>query len=88
MIGVGFGLMFLIAFTGSTRIGIGMGGFLISIGVAFLINGLFESSERHLPVPPAGFSHSSTGVRAPFCFRRDTPRHSIPIQLADADKYE
>ena len=53
LIGVGFGLMFLIAFTGSTRIGIGLGGFLISIGSAFLINSLFESSDRHLPVPPA-----------------------------------
>jgi hypothetical protein len=55
LIGIGFGLMVLIIFVeGDVGNGIGVGGFLVIMGVAFLINGLFESREwRQMPPPPA-----------------------------------
>ena len=51
LIGVGFGSMVLIALAaGDPGPAIGVGGFLVIIGLAFLINGLFESRElRQLP---------------------------------------
>ena len=53
ILSIGFGLMFLIAVAGgSVRAGIGVGGFLIMIGLAFLVNSLFESHGRHTPPPP------------------------------------
>ena len=46
LIGVGLGLMVLITFVDSNpRDGIGVGGFLVIIGLAFLINSMFESRE-------------------------------------------
>ena len=53
LMGVGFGLMVLITFAdGDVRHGLGVGGFLVILGLAFLINGLFES--RDWPeMPPA-----------------------------------
>ena len=45
MIGVGFGLMVLIAFTADTSIGLGVGGFLVILGLAFFINSLFEGGQ-------------------------------------------
>ena len=62
LIGVGLGLMVLIALAGEgPRSAIGVGGFLVIMGLAFLINGLFESRDmRELPptfpgspVPPS-----------------------------------
>jgi hypothetical protein len=51
--GVGFGLMVLIAFTsGEESIAIGVGGFLVVIGVAFFINSLIEPYEPPLPQRP------------------------------------
>jgi hypothetical protein len=51
LMGVGFGLMVLITFAdGDVRHGVGVGGFLVILGLAFLINGLFES--RDWPVMP------------------------------------
>jgi hypothetical protein len=48
--GVGFGLMMLIAVSGdSPREGIGVGGFFVVLGLAFFINALFESQ----PVSPS-----------------------------------
>ena len=50
---VGLGLMVLISVAGgSIRAGIGVGGFLVIVGLAFLINSRFESHDRHTPVPP------------------------------------
>jgi hypothetical protein len=53
--GVGFGLMMLIAVSGeSPRGGIGFGGFLIVMGLAFFINALFEPvSASDAGSPPA-----------------------------------
>ena len=53
IIGVGLGLMVLIALTGDTvRAAIGVGGFLVILGLAFLINSLFEQQDNHPTVPP------------------------------------
>ena len=48
--------MVLIAFAGGdVRNGIGVGGFLVIMGLAFLINGLFESREwRQMPPTSPG----------------------------------
>src|SRR3954466_12881127 len=43
LMGVGFGLMVLIAFTANeTSVAIGVGGFLVVIGIAFFINSLID----------------------------------------------
>lgn len=56
LIGIGFGLMLLIALAGeSPREAVGVGGFLVVLGVAFLIKSLFErSSDQPRPetAPP------------------------------------
>ena len=51
LIGVGLGLMVLIALPGGDpRSALGVGGFLVIMGLAFLINGRFESREyRQMP---------------------------------------
>ncbi len=51
LLGVGFGLMFLISFAGNEpQAGIGVGGFLVILGIAFFINSLFEGRQE--PFPP------------------------------------
>jgi len=46
LIGVGLGLMVMISFAGENpRTGIGVGGFLVMIGLAFLANGLFDRRQ-------------------------------------------
>jgi len=51
LIGIGFGLIVLIAVSGdSLREGLGVGGFFVVLGLAFFINGLFESDSA----PDAG----------------------------------
>jgi ABC-type Fe3+-siderophore transport system permease subunit len=54
LMGVGFGLMVLIGFSGEAAgQAIGVGGFLVILGLAFLINGLFESKDdESMPVQP------------------------------------
>jgi hypothetical protein len=48
LIGIGFGLMALIAVAGDEpRSGVGVGGFLIVLGLAFLVAGLFEDPARY-----------------------------------------
>ncbi len=60
LMGVGFGLMVLIGFAGDApEAAIGVGGFLVVMGLAFFINSLFES--RHA-VPPSG---NTAGPSAP-----------------------
>jgi hypothetical protein len=51
LMGVGFGLMLLIGFTGDApQPAIGVGGFFVVMGLAFFVNSLFEA--RQLPPPP------------------------------------
>ncbi len=59
LIGVGVGLMVLIGFSGAPDEGLGVGGFLCVLGLAFLINSLFERRE-----PPAPPTSGSTGASA------------------------
>jgi hypothetical protein len=51
VMGVGFGLMLLIAFTsGEFGVALGVGGFLVILGFAFLLNSRFDM--RHEPPAP------------------------------------
>ena len=69
LMGVGFGLMVLIAFTANeTSVAVGVGGFLVIIGVAFFINSFFEFPSDSYP--PAGYGPSSSSSAPP-----DPPRH-------------
>jgi hypothetical protein len=44
--GVGFGLMLMLGLlTGESSVGLGVGGFLVMIGLAFFINSFFERTE-------------------------------------------
>jgi len=52
LMGVGFGLMVLIAFTADASIAVGVGGFLVVIGLAFFINSRFDQPRNGYP--PAG----------------------------------
>ncbi len=59
LMGVGFGLMVLIAFAGeSPSSAIGVGGFLVVIGFAFFLNSLFDHPDEPItgtePGRPAG----------------------------------
>lgn len=58
LIGVGFGLMMLIGMTDEVRHGIGVGGFLVLLGLAFVISNLLDGSAQagageFQPPPPA-----------------------------------
>jgi hypothetical protein len=58
LIGVGLGLMVMITFAGDNpRTGIGVGGFLVMIGLAFLANGMFD--RRPIPESPSRPAPSS-----------------------------
>jgi len=47
MMGIGFGLMVLIAFTsGEESIAIGVGGFLVVVGIAFFVNSYIDSAPN------------------------------------------
>jgi hypothetical protein len=68
LMGVGFGLMLLIGVAGdSMSSGIGVGGFLVIMGVAFFINSLFET--RRDDYPPASPRPNSSPM---------TPASSMP----------
>jgi hypothetical protein len=50
LIGVGLGLMVLISFAGDdTQQAIGVGGFLVMLGLAFVVNSLFERRSAQEP---------------------------------------
>jgi hypothetical protein len=56
VISVGLGLMVLLWFVGVEREGIGIGGFLVMIGLGMLVNSVFASAARQHPPqapPPA-----------------------------------
>ena len=54
LMGIGFGLVLLIGVAGeSLSAGIGVGGFLVIMGLAFFINGLFEQPRDESPRRPA-----------------------------------
>jgi hypothetical protein len=54
LMGVGVGLMFLIGFNGRVDEGFAVGGFLCVLGVAFLVNSLFELRHQPPTPPPNG----------------------------------
>ncbi len=57
LMGVGFGLMFMIAFAGgAVDQGIGVGGFIVMLGLAFFLNSLFGGSGHQPAVPPSNRS--------------------------------
>ncbi len=63
LMAVGFGLMVLISFTGGgTDVGIGVGGFLVILGLGFFVNSLFESRE---PAPPGDAARPSNSTLPP-----------------------
>jgi hypothetical protein len=54
LIGIGIGLMVLIAFAGeSVSHALGVGGFLVVIGLAFFVNSLMDSRTERVPPAPA-----------------------------------
>ncbi len=64
MIGVGFGLMVMISFAGnSPENGLGIGGFLVILGIAFFINGLFDLRQAP-PDTARGDGSASTPVNS------------------------
>ena len=65
LMGVGFGLMVLIAFTSNeTSVAIGVGGFLVVIGIAFFINSLMENPVESPYASPRSFG-TPTSAPAP-----------------------
>jgi hypothetical protein len=69
LLGVGFGLMMLIGVAGhSPQEGVGVGGFLVILGLAFFINSLFELRQEQSPrpngpnPPPGPGSHPSDSM--------------------------
>jgi hypothetical protein len=55
LMGVGFGLMLLLMFTaGEPNVAVGVGGFLVVMGLAFLVNGLISHRSEYdrYPYPP------------------------------------
>jgi hypothetical protein len=67
LMGVGFGLMVLIAFTANeTSVAIGVGGFLVVIGIAFFINSLIDGGSYDArPAPTQPFGTPSGAPAAP-----------------------
>jgi hypothetical protein len=68
LIGVGFGLMVLITFAGeSPSSAVGVGGFLVVMGIAFFVNGLIDTR-------PETSSGGSTSQSVPVAAPPDPPR--------------
>lgn len=66
LMGVGFGLMVLIAFAGEApEAAVGVGGFLVVIGIAFFINSLFEARSINTPHPSPSNTVSVAQPRSP-----------------------
>jgi hypothetical protein len=69
LMGVGFGLMLMLGMLAEGTIGLGVGGFLVLLGLAFFINGIFERRDRvrfppmsQPPGPPLPPSPASAGA--------------------------
>ena len=60
---VGFGLMLLISSVGATNEGIGVGGFLVILGLGLLVNSLFSSAPP--PAPPLPPNVTGPGSQGP-----------------------
>jgi hypothetical protein len=57
LMGVGFGLMILIAFTsGEESIAIGVGGFVLVVGLAFFVNSYIDGATSARPADPHSWS--------------------------------
>jgi hypothetical protein len=66
LMGVGFGLMLLIGVAGNSMSeGIGVGGFLVIMGLAFFVNSLFERHSRDDYPPTNGRATSSPASPSP-----------------------
>jgi hypothetical protein len=53
LMGMGFGIAFLIAFAGrEPEVGIGVGGAFVILGCAFFVNAMLASSRHHYVPPP------------------------------------
>ncbi len=67
LMGVGLGMMVLITFSGeSPSTGVGVGGFLVVLGLAFFINAWFEGREAQMAaVPPPTPPAAPTGPQPP-----------------------
>jgi len=66
LMGVGFGLMVLIAFTArEPSVAIGVGGFLVVMGIAFFINSLMESPVEPPYPGPRSFGSPSSASAPP-----------------------
>jgi hypothetical protein len=69
LIGVGLGLMLMIGFAGNEpNKAIGVGGFLVVLGMAFVINSLFEQHRFSTDAPPKSDRDPSPAPEPP---RRD-----------------
>jgi hypothetical protein len=65
LVGIGLGMMLMLGFAaGEPERGVGIGGFLVLLGIAFFINSVFERRDRARPDPPP-FSSASTSDRPP-----------------------
>ena len=74
MMGVGFGLMVLIGFTANeASVAIGVGGFLVVIGIAFFVNSLIDGGSYEAPQVPPSFG-GTTGPSAPSAPAADSVR--------------
>jgi len=60
---VGFGLMLLIASSGPVREGVGVGGFLVILGLGLLVNSFFSSAPH--PAPPRPPNSGPGGPNGP-----------------------
>src|SRR5436190_12768098 len=66
LMGVGFGLMVLIAFTSNeTSVAIGVGGFLVVMGIAFFINSLMEAPSDPPYAGPRSFGGTPVAPAPP-----------------------
>jgi hypothetical protein len=80
MIGIGFGLILLIGVAGGEmNQGLGVGGFLVVLGLAFFINswlvGGRAGTDRYLPQPPIQAPSARTQGAAPSNSSTNEPPH-------------
>jgi len=75
MMGIGFGLMVLIGFTANdASVAIGVGGFLVVIGIAFFVNSLIDGGSYDPRQSPPSFGGPAAGPSAPSASAADPVR--------------